>query len=374
MVRELKSISRALAPQSDEDNESLFHSIVETIREPILVLDQRLVVELANQAFYRVFAASPTETEGQRIYALGSGQWNIPALRLLLERILPEQSSFDGFEVEHEFPRIGRKTMLLNARRVINATAGPRILLVIEDITERKILEHERDAALSAREELVAVVSHELKNPLTTITSSLDLLDRTLAAPDGLERNRRLLGQIRGATHRMGRITADLLDVTKIEAGRLMIHKTLVDLGALAQEVLESFKPAAAEKRIQLESAVPPNMKSLSCDRDRIFQVLANLMGNAIKFTGEGGRVRLELDQLKNQIRFRITDTGCGIPKEQLGHIFERFWQAKHAQYLGSGLGLYISKSLIEAHNGRIGLESQPGRGSTFYFTLPGGL
>ncbi|MFZ9596453.1 MAG: ATP-binding protein [Bdellovibrionia bacterium] len=356
---------------SQEKNAGLlFQSIVNTVREPLVVLDHQHRVQLANRSFYQTFRVLSQDTINQCIYELGNHQWDIPALRHLLDRIIPEKMVFDDFEVNHEFPIIGQKTMLLNARRINGDPMSHLILLAFEDITERKRLEKERDDALKAREELVAVVSHEIKNPLTTITSSLDLIKRLLPSFDGRVQVDKLLNHIRGASERMTRITSDLLEVTKIEAGRLPIEKIKVEVANLIEEVVVLFRPLAEMKSIRLEKKVSPNAHWVLCDRDRIIQVLSNLIDNAIKFTAEGGIIQIEVQPMEGQIEFQVTDTGCGIPPDQIHHVFERFWQAKHKQYLGSGLGLYIVKKLVEAHGGVIGIRSQMGHGSTFFFSL----
>ncbi len=347
-------------------------NIIDTTREPLVVLNSELRVSSANRAFYEFFKVDPAETEGEWIYDLGDRQWDIPRLRELLEKVLPARMSFDNYEVTQDFPRIGRKTLLLNARQIKGdetPNREPLILVAFEDFTERMKLEQERDQALKAREELVAVVSHEIKNPLTIITTSLDLLKRTLSH-DGQGQTERLIEQIRSATLRMGHIVSDLLDVTKIESDRFIMRQAAVDVPELITEVVAVFGPIAAKKSIHLEHGVSPDVVAVWCDRDWIFQVLPNLLANAVKFTGDGGTIRIDVDRTEDRVRFQVKDSGCGIPADQLAHVFERFWQAKHNQYLGVGLGLYIAKSVVEAHGGKIGLSSKEGEGSIFYFTL----
>ena len=353
------------------DADSVFN-IVDTIRESLIVLDESLQIKLVNRSFCKTFHVTPEETEKKRIYELGNGQWDSPHLRVLLEKVLPEHSNFDDFMVEHDFPGIGKKIMLLNARKLISEPAGnkPMILLAMEDITERKRFERERDHALKSREELVAVISHEIRNPLTTIITSLEIIKKTLPPQDGLKQPQKSLDHIRAAVQQMTRITSDLLDVTKIEAGHLPIEPSVIDIASLVEEMVILFRPLTAQKSILLETKISPEAKSVDCDRNRIIQVLSNLLTNAIKFTGEGGVVLIKVDRVRERIRFQIKDTGCGIPEDQIPHVFERFWQAKHKQYLGAGLGLYVAKSIIEGHGGRIGLKSKVGDGSTFYFTL----
>jgi signal transduction histidine kinase len=350
----------------------LSHHIVETVREPLLLLDRELRVKLANAAFYKTFQVSAQETKNRRIFELGDGQWNLPELRNLLEKIIPELTVFLGFQVEHDFPKVGKKTMLLNARLLSGVpTEQAMILLAISDITEEKKLERQKNEALAARDELIGVVSHEIQNPLTTIISSVDLLQRRLKIQETPGAWLPLLDQIRAAAHRMNAITSDLLDVTRFEAGHLPMQLKPQDARALLREVFLANEPAAILNGIDLQTEGPEEEVILSMDHDRIIQVLDNLLSNALKFTEPGGRIRLTVRKLENGIEFSVTDSGCGIPESEQKHVFERFWQSKHRQYLGTGLGLYIAKGIIEAHGGLIQLKSEVGKGSSFSFTLP---
>ncbi len=349
-------------------------NIIDTVRDPMIVIKKDLRVLSANRSFYKIFHTEPSKTENRLIYDLGNKQWDIPKLRKLLEEILPTRMSFDDYEVEHQFPVIGKKVMLLNAREIKSSETPnrePLILLAFEDVTDRRRLEEERDQALNAREELVAVVSHELKNPLTTITSSLDLIKRVVAVEKYQEKVQKLFHNIYDASRRMTRITSDLIDVSKIEGGYFPLELAPVEVSILIEEVVTLSLPLALDKLIQIEKHVSKKVNLITCDRDRVAQSLLNLLNNAIKFSNEGGVICIEVDRVDDQIRFQVRDTGCGIPRDQLPHVFERFWQAKHKQYMGAGLGLYITKGIVEMHGGKVGVESKTGEGSAFYFTLP---
>jgi signal transduction histidine kinase len=231
-----------------------------------------------------------------------------------------------------------------------------------------------REAAHS-RELMTAVVSHDLRNPLAAIRMKAEML---LHWPDAVGEQRgaerpQLEGIIRQAD-RMLRLIRDLLDAGSIEAGHMSIAKQPTPLRALTEDVLDDFGPAADEKSIRLEKLLPDVDFVVSCDRDRVVQVLSNLIGNALKFTGGGGRVTVRVERAGADVRFTVEDTGRGIPDAHLPHIFDRYWQPKGgARRLGVGLGLSIAKAVVEAHGGRIWVKSELGVGSIFGFTLPVG-
>jgi signal transduction histidine kinase len=225
--------------------------------------------------------------------------------------------------------------------------------------------------AVRARDEVLRVVSHDLRNPLSTVLmgASLILDDAPEELRDGTVG--RTLRMMRSATESANRMIGDLLDVSRIEAGQLAIEPSAVSLPALLEEAVERHRHLAEEHGIELRvrGDAPPSM--VWADRDRVLQVLGNLVGNALKFTPAGGRIELGMETEGDEIRCYVTDTGPGIPPDQLPHVFDRFWQARRTDRRGLGLGLAIVQGLVEAHGGRVWAESEPGRGTRFQFTLP---
>jgi signal transduction histidine kinase len=189
------------------------------------------------------------------------------------------------------------------------------------------------------------------------------------------EKQVRYLARIKSNTDRLSRLINDLLDLSRIESGRVEVRPTTVPLAALAEEVAEHLKALAAEKRIQIEVPSPDLSLTVWADRDKVTQILMNLIGNAVKFTPQEGRVTVAME--KNgieDVRISVADTGPGILPEETNKIFVKFYQVANIDKQrpkGSGMGLAISKALVEMHGGKIWVESEMGRGSTFYFTLP---
>jgi signal transduction histidine kinase len=227
------------------------------------------------------------------------------------------------------------------------------------------------DEALSNRDDFLGIVSHDLRNLLSTVVSGAQLILEHDASGKGEPDSIAPLAQrIRRAATRMTRLIEDLVDVSSLEAGKLGIVRVDGDATALILEALEAFRPSAAAKGISLEPAdVAPSLPA-TFDHDRILQVLANLIGNAIKFTPPGGQIRVGAARVGAEVRLSVQDTGPGIPAAQVEAVFERFWQVGVNDRRGLGLGLYIARGIVEAHGGTIWAESALGEGSTFYFTL----
>ncbi|TMB03061.1 MAG: GAF domain-containing protein [Deltaproteobacteria bacterium] len=241
---------------------------------------------------------------------------------------------------------------------------GRRTALAIDNA---RLYQHARSATRT-RDELIAAVSHDLRSPLATIVTAAELLSRS-EAPD--EKRRRWVESLRKSADSMKHLIEDLLDIARIEAGRLSIEEQRCAVGALLGEALDLMQPLAQQKRLRLERQVPGREFDVRCDRPRILRVLSNLIGNSIKFTSEGGAITVRAERGDGEARFSVTDTGSGIAADELPHLFERFWQARKTARLGAGLGLAISKGIVEAHSGKIWAESEFGKGSTFFFTLP---
>jgi signal transduction histidine kinase len=231
--------------------------------------------------------------------------------------------------------------------------------------------EREAQRAVRTREEVLAVVSHDLKNPLGSISLSTQLLRRQLPPGAEGERMRKHAETIERSVERMDRLIRDLLDMASLQADRLKLSLGRCAVDDLVREGLALLEPLAIQKGINLNTKLPRERVWVSCDRDRFFQVLSNLVGNALKFTPEGGTVTVEVVPDAHFVRFSVRDTGPGIPAEALPHLFEPFWQVEGTGKKGTGLGLTISRGLVLAHGGSLEVESEEGQGSTFSFTLP---
>jgi signal transduction histidine kinase len=235
-------------------------------------------------------------------------------------------------------------------------------------------LETERlraDQALTSREDFLAMVSHDLRSLLGGIALSAELLHDLRKADDPFVKVEAYAARIHRFSARMNRLIGDLMDVASIEVGKLSLVRVRRDVALLLRDAMDAFQPAAALHRIGLEGECDTDLGVVSLDHERILQVLTNLVGNALKFTPEGGQIAIRVARRDDAIRFSVTDTGRGIPAELLEKIFERSFQVTDGERRGLGLGLHIAKSIVEGHGGRIWVESTPGKGSTFFFTVP---
>ncbi len=226
-------------------------------------------------------------------------------------------------------------------------------------------LKQKAETATKLRDEVLAAVSHDLKNPLATIYTSATLL---LEVELPREAQCRQLEIIRRTVQRMDRLIQDLLDVSRVEASRFSVSATAQSARSIMLEAKEILSASAAAKRIDLLVETPAEHVLVMADRHRVLQVFSNLIDNAVKFTPAGGRIWVEAETSPEEVLFSVADTGVGIPEDALEHIFELFWQS--GDHGGSGLGLAITKGIVEAHGGRITAESSPA-GTTFRFSLP---
>jgi PAS domain S-box-containing protein len=474
-------------------------SIVETVREPLIVLTAALRVEMASRSFYQTFEVAPEETQGRLIYELGNGQWDIPELRRLLEGVLPQNTFFHDHEVEHDFPAIGRKIMLLNARRLCGGDNQTElILLAIEDITQRKqvdallreseqrlasLIESSNDAIISKsldgiiqswnlaaerlfgyttdqavgrpisliipanraeeeeriiartragervehfdtvrvrsdgmpvevsltispikdaagrivgaskiarditdqkrlqaemreadrrKNEFLAMLAHELRNPLAPIRNAVQILrlsgadaQAVSAASEMMERQ---VGQ-------MVRLVDDLLDVSRISQGKIELRKGRIELASAVNHAVEAARAMYQSMNHELTVTLPPQPIYMNADPTRLAQVVGNLLNNACKFTDRGGCIGLTVEREAEQAVIRVRDSGRGIDADQLLRIFDMFVQVDTSlerSVSGLGIGLSLVKNLVEMHGGTVEVHSAGlGQGSEFVVRLP---
>jgi PAS domain S-box-containing protein len=257
---------------------------------------------------------------------------------------------------------------------------GAADVRLLEDVAHRaalavdnaRLYRREKQAA-ELRRDLVTVVAHDLKNPLNAVTMAAALLAKSASATPEGERARRQTGIISRSADRMNRLIHDLLDVSAIDAGRFELDCQPQAVGPLVTYALESVAPLAVEKQLTLARALPPELEALAvaCDRERVVQVFANLVGNAVKFTEPGGSITVSALRSSEAVSFMVADTGPGIAAEHVPFLFDRFWRVRGAKRDGTGLGLWIVKGLVEAHGGQVAVDTTVGTGSIFSFTLP---
>jgi PAS domain S-box-containing protein len=363
----------ALIKKSADEAHEFADSVINTVREPLISLDQDLRVVSVSRSFYEFFKVKPEETVGELIFNLGNKQWDIPQLRVLLENILPEKSAFDNYEVEHDFATIGRRTMLLNARQIEQGMGKEHvILLAIEDITERKWLEDEllKAQKLDSLGVFAGGIAHDFNNILTTILGNVSMAKLGLLPEDVMFG---LLKEAELASVRAQTLTKQLLTFAK---GGAPVKEI-----ASISEILElspSFVLRGSKSKCDI--SVETDLWSAEVDVGQISQVINNLVINANQAMPEGGIIRVTAENLKfdqqlalplgpgRHIKIAVHDQGGGIEKEHLANIFDPYFTTKKE---GSGLGLASTYSIIMKHAGHITVESLVGAGSTFCVYLP---
>jgi two-component system CheB/CheR fusion protein len=505
---EIMIVNKELLNRNDQLNDSRLYTegIVNTIRDPLLILDSELRVRRATGGFYSKFKTTEKETQGHFIYDLGDGQWDIPKLRDLLEQILPSNKVTHDFEVDHIFPNIGRKIMCLNARQIDNINGGKLILMAIEDITEKRTVEiglaeaermlseskerlkfavesaglgtwdynpktrelvwdkrcreiygftptkkvdisaffnviHPDDKdfvesriketftakglgefdveyrsapiggkikwlkgkgrayfndqgepvrfigtllditlqkvadeatreLLAQKDEFISVASHELKTPITSLKAALQIIERASAKGDSIKAVDGFIQKALKQVDKLTELIRDLLDVTKIQSGKLSLRKTKFYLDELITECVEDQQNSTKTHRLVVEGAA---RVAVNADRNRIEQVLVNLISNAIKYSPDADKVIITITESDHVAKVAVTDFGIGMPKDKLPLIFDRFYRVddNSQSYAGLGLGLYISAEIVQRHGGHISIESTLGKGSTIWFIIP---
>jgi two-component system CheB/CheR fusion protein len=374
-----------LALREAERSRDFARGIVETVTSALLVLDDKLHVVSANEAFDDMFGQSGKTVVGQSLFDLVGGLFETFAIRRELEEALTKQSGFSRIERSAEVPPRGPKILSLTGRPILFGTGSAMVLLAIDDVTGLRTLEAERTRLLEserlarieaekanrAKDLFLATLSHELRTPLSTMLMSAQILRRAGKDDSVIER---ASSSIERSAKAQARLIDDLLDVSRIVSGKLLLDLGPVDFAATVQEAVDIARPSAQAKGLDLSLTIEGEIGNLYGDAARLLQVVNNLLTNAIKFT-HAGSISVLLDQVDGKARLSVADTGIGIPSEVIPHLFSRFVQADSSvtrTYGGLGLGLSIVRHLVNVHRGDVTAQSPgEGQGATFTVTLP---
>jgi NtrC-family two-component system sensor histidine kinase KinB len=339
-------------------------AIIRSVDDGLVVVDEKLLITNINPKATSIFGVDPEEALGNHILEVVRDDRIFQALKASLETGQPPRltEGEDILTVQHDEESQHYQTAILPMRS--KAGIIPGAVLVLRDITRLKELDR-------LKSEFVMTASHELRTPLTSIGMSVSLLMESAAAKL-TDQERELLDVCHEEVNRLKALVNDLLDLAKIEAGKLELSLEPVAPGFLSLQASTMIKTQADAKGIALTVEVPEDLPEVLADSNKIVWVLVNLLANAVRYTSAGGHVWLRGERLGDMVQLKVQDDGPGVPREMQSRIFDKFVRLDQGEATsGSGLGLAISKEIIRAHRGVIWLESEPGQGSTFTFTLP---
>ena len=360
-------------------------AIVDTVREPVVILDENFNVQTVNESFCSTFQTETKDSIGKPIFMLGNGQWDIPSLRKLLRDILPQKNTFRDFNVEHEFPNVGRRVMTLNARQMYLPHSDRKlILLAMEDNTKvydsRKRMEDDyfsmetqrndsRDDVRNLevekvlREKFVSTMSHDLRNPLTSAKMSAHLVTKFAGEPQKVIP---YVARIVAALDRADGMISDLLDANRITAGeQIKLNLKDTDLSSIVNEIIEDMTTIHGDR---FKTIVEENVIAKS-NGPAFRRILENLISNAVKYGDPINKITITLENPKTGVALSVNNTGAPIQKSEIPKIFKQFSRDRAVEggrIKGWGLGLTIVKGLTEAMNGTIKVESNHNDGTTF--------
>jgi two-component system CheB/CheR fusion protein len=361
-----------------EKSRNFAESVLETINEPLVVLDADLKVIMANRAFYKIFKAKPAEVLNKLIYKIGGKQWDIPELKQTLEKVLLTGKAASGVILGGNFPEIGRRVLSLNMMQLpISSGKGEEILVTAEDITESKELEMEQEQRrknlekrLESAEHLAVIgqtagmVGHDIRNPLQTIVSATYLAKEDVASLPQSEIKKSLIESLREIEDQaayIGKIVSDLQDYSR----PLRPSKDEIDLGKLIEDLLLGIKP---KKNMEVLCEVEDGIQRVKADSAYVKRILINLILNALQAMPDGGTITITARNEKGNCLITVKDTGEGIPDDIKPNIFQPLFTTKSR---GQGFGLAVSKRLAKSMGGDLTFESEEGNGSEFTLKLP---
>jgi signal transduction histidine kinase len=362
-----------------------YRDITETLREPFIILNKYLYVITANKAFYAKFKVIKNETEGKHLYELGNGQWDVPELRNLLGYILPSKLGvLRNYELTINFPRLGQKTMLLNAKQV---DSKQLILLGIEDISTEKMLKLNSDTMTDnlikqrdqlqqlneAKDEFISLASHQLRTPSTVVKQYIDMLRLGYAGKPTRQQMKMLNIAFTNNEHQL-EIIEDLLRVAKVDAGKLLLHKSSYDIVKQIKKVIKDQAILFKLRDQTITFKKPAEAVMVFSDENLIQMVLENILDNASKYSQHGADIAIGVKQNRGFTRISIRDNGVGIRQVDIHNLFKKFGRIDNPltdSVKGTGMGLYWAQKVLNLHGGGIEVSSKINRGSTFVINIP---
>jgi PAS domain S-box-containing protein len=354
--------ARHIAQEQLQEAQKYAESIVESAREPILVLNKDLTIYAANDAFYKLFRLNKKQSLNLPINEAGNGIFNIPKLAELLNVAGHSKKNINNYEFEHDWQPLGKKFFLINVRNLRHPSTGDQLILFsIEDITERRTLEQQKD-------DFISIASHEIRTPITVIKAYTQILKkRSLTLNDDFLEKTTI--KINEKAEKLMSLVTYLLDVSQFNTGEMLIRKDYFNLSELIRESIDELTLIDPHKFITKGNIEQP----VFADRFRISQVLNNLLNNASKYSPKDADIIIQVNKNKkgDRVSVSIKDSGMGIPKDEQPNLFKRFWRASSAKanhISGIGLGLHISSEIIKQHQGKMWLKSEKNKGSTFSF------
>ena len=361
----IDSLKRSL--QVAEISRNYAEGIVDTVREPLLVLDSKLLVRTASRAFYQTFLQSRERTEGQFIYDLDNGVLNIPALRKALEEVVAQNRSFQDFEMAHYFPGVGNRVLQLNARQLPNPHGDqPLVLLAIDDVTERKRIQDNLIASNEDLQRFAYAAAHDLRSPLNSSIRVSQMLAESLTGKLDPEEST-MLTMFVETMERLRTLMEDILTYSGV--GHAPQRLEAMSLAEPLQLALANLQFNIEQSKAQIKTGTLPE---LPIDRSRMAMVFQNLIDNAIKYRGDQPpQIDIEAKRVGSQWQISVKDNGEGFENKYVERAFEPFKRLSESHVPGSGIGLSTCKRIIERMGGRIWATSEPGKGSCFVFSLP---
>lgn len=369
---ELEITERKRLEEALRLSEAKAFGIVSISADAIISIDEDQKIILFNSGAEKIFGYSKSEVLGQPIEILIPERFRA-GHRHLVEQFSREETtsrrmggmgrSISGIRKNgEEFPAEASISKLeIGGTKMFTAA--------VRDMTDHKMREDKLQRAIKTREDVLAIVSHDLKNSVSIISLTGQMLRRVEKID--AKRLHDFADKIELSTNQMKQLIGDLLDFSKIESGTFSVDVYDESLSDVLEPVISGVRTLTESRKQFFDAGLASDLSAVSCDAARIGQVMSNLLGNAIKFTPEGGSIRVSATQKDDFVIVTVSDTGPGIPSDQLSKIFERYWQPKETQKQGSGLGLSIAKGIVEAHGGKIWAESVLGEGTKFHFTIP---